>query len=267
MTRPEAARDAGIVDVLRLKISQGEYPEGSKLPGETALAEQLQASRSTVRRAVVELGREGLVSAARGRGTFVRIRPEKRLVQIGAPDAHEDLLAAAYEPARRGWIHVWPARRSAPQHARIVGCGAERANILGGVGLKQPIILREQRWRHQENGYVIALTSFAPISLFAKLANPLEPESDGRPDSEREIDVYRSLTAEHGPVTFSVSVNARMPTVREREDLEMEVGVPLLLVTRTMLDEAGRPLEATVLHAPADRFEVAQAGRKPILTL
>lgn len=339
MPSSEAPRPFGIVDVLRMKIVSGEYPEGAKLPGETALAGHLQASRSTVRRALVELGREGLVSAARGRGTFVRVRPDKRVIVIGDQSPHEDLLDAAYEPTRRGWTPVWPTRiatptpsappqslppsispsfsrspasapslsasaasspspasspsaASSPAHrpahqtqqmqfqrrtvtqvrdARIVGCNSTQAATLG-LGPKQPIVLRDQRWRHQENGYVIALSSFAPTSLFAVFADAQGTIPAGRPASGRleydgDVEVYSDLIREHGPATFSASVKARMPSVREREELEMETGVPLLIVTRTMLDPSGHPLEATVVHVPADRFEVAHVSRKPVLSL
>ncbi|WP_051452062.1 GntR family transcriptional regulator [Actinospica robiniae] len=319
MPPPEAPRPFGIVDVLRLKIVSGEYPEGAKLPGETALAGQLQASRSTVRRALVELGREGLVSAARGRGTFVRVLPDKRAIVIGDEVEHEDLLEAAYEPVRRGWTPVWPSRLLAPvsgpgpgpasgpapgpgtgpapaqqqtrlsqqaylprrsgstqvRGARIVGCNSVQAATLG-LGPKQPIVLRDQRWRHQANGFVIALSSFAPTSLFGifrerpksePFADGRNPDHGSRPESEDGVAVFEELKREHGPVTFSASVKARMPGVREREELEMETGVPLLVVTRTMFDPAGHPLEATVVHAPADRFEVAHVSRKPILSL
>lgn len=320
MPPPEAPRPFGIVDVLRLKIVSGEYPEGAKLPGETALAAQLQASRSTVRRALVELGREGLVSAARGRGTFVRVLPDKRAILIGAEAEHADLLDPAYEPIRRGWTPLWPtrplvpaagqqqvpsaplasmmqpgqpvrpahpmqqghpvqqahptqqsysARRGTPQvrGARIVGCNSIQAATLG-LARKQPIVLRDQRWRHQANGFVIALSSFTPTSLFAIFrGGGQKPDRAARPESEDGVAVFPELQREHGPVTFSASVNARMPSVREREDLEMETGVPLLVITRTMLDPSGHPLEVTVVHAPADRFEVAHVSRKPILSL
>lgn len=311
MTPPEAPRPFGIVDVLRLKIVSGEYPEGAKLPGETALAGQLQASRSTVRRALVELGREGLVSAARGRGTFVRVLPDKRAIVIGDEAEREDLLAAAYEPTRRGWTPVWPTRLLAPtspppspsalaqpyahhphqglqpqqlqqsphayvtrravpqvRGARILGCNTVQAATLG-LAPKQPIVLRDQRWRHQANGFVIALSSFASISLFGVFQESQKadhPAGPG-PESDDGIEVFAELKREHGPVAFSSSVKARMPSVREREELEMETGVPLLVVTRTMLDPSGHPLEATIVHAPADRFEVSHVSRKPVLSL
>ena len=169
------------------------------------------------------------------------------------------------------------ARRGSTQvrGARIVGCTSVQAATLG-LGPKQSIVLRDQRWRHQANGFVIALSSYAPTSLFdvfkespksAEFADGRQSDRGARPESEDGVAVFEELKREHGPVTFSASVKARMPSVREREELEMETGVPLLVVTRTMLTPTGHPLEATVVHAPADRFEIAHVSRKPILSL
>ena len=284
MSRPDAPHQSGIVDLLRSKLNSGEFPEGSKLPGEAALAEQLNASRSTVRRAVAELAREGLVSAARGRATFVRIHPERRNILIGDDAPHEDLLDTAYEPSRRGWIQVWPRHTSTPPaqgsspdppNTRIVPCDAEQSAALN-LSPRHPIVLREARWRHQENGYLIAISSSAPRSLFdLKSTTGLEHDSEIAGDLAGDVagDVAGDLAIDpepvrnHGPATFTISVSARMPNARECVALEIEVGVPLLVLTRTMLDARGHPLECTVVRAPADRFDAAHSSRRPILDL
>jgi DNA-binding GntR family transcriptional regulator len=57
---------------LAVAIEAGEYPPGSQLPGESQLAERFQASRSTVRSALIELDGRGLVDAVHGKGRIVR---------------------------------------------------------------------------------------------------------------------------------------------------------------------------------------------------
>ncbi|MCZ7645577.1 MAG: GntR family transcriptional regulator [Planctomycetota bacterium] len=61
-----------IKEMLREKITRGEYRADSAIPNERALAKQLSLSRMTVRRAIVELTQEGLLTRIRGKGTFVR---------------------------------------------------------------------------------------------------------------------------------------------------------------------------------------------------
>ncbi|MEW2357766.1 FCD domain-containing protein [Spirillospora sp. NPDC029432] len=56
---------------LRDRISAGEWPVGSRLPGETALAAELGVGRSTVREAIRVLAGAGLLRTRQGAGVFV----------------------------------------------------------------------------------------------------------------------------------------------------------------------------------------------------
>ncbi|SHM47068.1 FadR/GntR family transcriptional regulator [Actinacidiphila paucisporea] len=56
---------------LRGQILGGQWPVGTKLPGETALAASLGVGRSTVREAVRALAEAGLVRSRQGAGVFV----------------------------------------------------------------------------------------------------------------------------------------------------------------------------------------------------
>jgi GntR family transcriptional regulator len=57
---------------VRRLITTGQIPAGAELPGEHDLAAMLGLSRHTVRHALGELARDGLLSRERGRGTRVR---------------------------------------------------------------------------------------------------------------------------------------------------------------------------------------------------
>lgn len=56
---------------LREQILGGQWPVGTRLPGETALAASLGVGRSTVREAVRALAEAGLVKSRQGAGVFV----------------------------------------------------------------------------------------------------------------------------------------------------------------------------------------------------
>ena len=62
---------SAILTQLRRAIETGAYSEGDQLPPERQLAATFQAARSTVRRALDQLERAGLVSRRLGSGTFV----------------------------------------------------------------------------------------------------------------------------------------------------------------------------------------------------
>ncbi|MEU3225983.1 FCD domain-containing protein [Streptomyces sp. NPDC006976] len=56
---------------LRARITEGHWPVGTKLPGETTLARELGVGRSTVREAVRTLATLGLLRSRQGAGVFV----------------------------------------------------------------------------------------------------------------------------------------------------------------------------------------------------
>lgn len=61
-----------LVQKLREKILAGDLEPGEKLPSERALCEIYDVSRITVRHAISEAEKEGLVKRLQGMGTFVR---------------------------------------------------------------------------------------------------------------------------------------------------------------------------------------------------
>ena len=65
--------------VLLEQLQEGRFARG--LPGEFELARQFGVGRVTVRRALEQLAREGLIVREVGRGT----RPTRRLEQIARP--------------------------------------------------------------------------------------------------------------------------------------------------------------------------------------
>ena len=70
MTRRTGLIDAA-VHRLRSQIGSGEWPVGSRIPAEPALAELLGVGRNTVREAVQSLVHAGLLERRQGSGTYV----------------------------------------------------------------------------------------------------------------------------------------------------------------------------------------------------
>ncbi|MFI6743693.1 GntR family transcriptional regulator [Nonomuraea sp. NPDC050451] len=63
---------ATLASDLRQRIASGEYPPGGMIPSETALMQTYGVARGTVRQALAELEREGLVVSQMGRGRRVQ---------------------------------------------------------------------------------------------------------------------------------------------------------------------------------------------------
>ena len=68
-------RYAQLADLFRARIVRGQWRKGDRLPPLEALMQEFDVARVTVRQAVELLAREGLLSAQRGRGTFVTAVP------------------------------------------------------------------------------------------------------------------------------------------------------------------------------------------------
>jgi len=66
-----------LADHFRQCITRGHWPLGHKLPSLEALMLEFEVARVTVRQAIDLLARDGLLSAQRGRGTFVTGNPAK----------------------------------------------------------------------------------------------------------------------------------------------------------------------------------------------
>jgi len=70
--RPDTPKHRRIYDHLKDAIVSGRYEAGQRLPSESALVRQFQASRLTVNRAFRELQLQGLIDRRIGSGSYVR---------------------------------------------------------------------------------------------------------------------------------------------------------------------------------------------------
>lgn len=71
-----------IKDFLKLRIINGEWEPGFKIPTEKELAKHFNVSTITVKRGILELVNEGLLYRQSGRGTFVSKREDKNIQQL-----------------------------------------------------------------------------------------------------------------------------------------------------------------------------------------
>lgn len=60
-----------LADAIAADIASGKLPQGAALPGERAMTEVYSVSIGTVRRAIVELRKRGLVATLPAKGTYV----------------------------------------------------------------------------------------------------------------------------------------------------------------------------------------------------
>ena len=64
--------------------------ENGKLPAEKELAESYKVSRVTMRQAIAELEKDGLIVRYRGRGSFLKSQPNPIFHKLGLPPEMAD---------------------------------------------------------------------------------------------------------------------------------------------------------------------------------
>jgi GntR family transcriptional regulator len=218
---PGTTVHAQIEDWLAGEIAVGALRPGERLPTEQDLAAWFGVSRMTLRHALGELARRGLVTRAVGRsgGTFVA---EAKLEQ--------DLttLAGFSEQLRRHGM-VAGAQVLAASDRRA---GSAAAAALG-IGADDPV--HEVRRVRLADGKPIAVEhSLFPAALFPGM---LECRLDGS--------LYELLEVRYGlrPYRARESLEPVTAGVREAEALGVSEGAPLMLVERTAFARSGESVE------------------------
>ncbi|MHA6629334.1 GntR family transcriptional regulator [Pseudonocardia sichuanensis] len=231
-----------IADQLRAAIDGGVFGPGDRLPSEAELTNHYGVARMTARQAIQELRAEGRVLAEHGRGVFVRrLAPVRRLASDRFARKHRKAGNAAFlAEAEKGGFRphvdqIEVARGAAPPTVR------ERLRIEDDT----VVVSRSRRYFADDRPVEIAV-SYIPLALAEGTAIMNVDTGPGG--------VYARLEdAGHMLDRFVEEVTARMPAAEERRRLELQEGIPVLVVVRTAYDTAGMPVEVcqTVKAAPA----------------
>jgi GntR family transcriptional regulator len=210
-----------IADTLAAEIAAGRFKTGEQIPSERVIAEELGASRMTVRQALRHLADRGLVEARVGQGTFV-----------GRPAIQQQLTALmgfTEEMERQGRsagaILVEAALRPAePETAAALGLPA------GGE------VWRIVRVRLAD-GEAVAIET---TEVAAALAPGLLEKADFA-----QASLYATLRAAYGlvPATAEQTLAAAAAEPEVALPLGIPVGAPVLRLTRRTQDADGRPFE------------------------
>ncbi len=96
---------ARVYQSLRDEILSDRYPVGGALPSEYMLEQRFQVSRITVRRALEELERAGLIERSQGRSATILPRPAPLVVDVG--QAMASVLAEAADTRPRILSFRW----------------------------------------------------------------------------------------------------------------------------------------------------------------
>lgn len=105
-------------------IESGEFPAGSRLPGERELAERLGVSRVTIREAEIALEAQGYIVIKTGSGVYVQARPAPEMILSANVNAFELTTSRAViesEAAALAALNITPSALAAlEQSVRVM---------------------------------------------------------------------------------------------------------------------------------------------------
>lgn len=202
---------------------------GDAVPTERELAERLNTSRTTVRQAIAELVVEGRLERAQGRGTFVA---EPKLMFVRPLTSFSQNREA--EGGRPGSVVLDIAQ---------IEAGREEAEGLR-VEPGAPVIRLER------------LRTSGDLPIAHEIAHLPGPKDDLAAQLEQHGSLYTALAETYGIHIATVedvveTVLADPPTA---DLLDVDTGLPLLLIHRTAFDPDGAVVEWTRSAFRGDRF-------------
>jgi len=217
---------------LRKDITQGKYSAGQQLPLEKEMCAQYGVSRITIKRAMDQLVKQGLVVKRRGSGTFVKSLDDTDVKELGMANQFN------------GFTATFKGRQVSTKVLRfdIVHPTSEVANKLQMS--TDDFIYYIVRVRSLEDNPIVIEYTQMPIQLIPGLKRQIIEKSIY---GYIENDLKLKIQSAHR------TVRAIMPTEEEKQELAIEGILPLLEVEQVAFLDDGRPFEYSVAHHRGDR--------------
>lgn len=221
-----------IASDLRKQITEGVFTPGQQLALEKEMCTRYGVSRITIKRAVDELVKEGLVVKRRGSGTFVKSLEDEDVKELSMANQFSG-FAATFK-------------------GRNVGTKVLRFDIIHPeeeVAAKLQMSVDDfiydiVRVRSLDGQPVVIEYTQMPIQLIPGIKRQvLEKSIYGYIEEELKLKIQSAHR----------TVRAVMPTEEEKKELDIKGVLPLLEVTQVAFLDDGRPFEFSIARHRADR--------------
>lgn len=222
-----------IQHLIRYRIQKGEYLPGGRIPSEHELCRELDVSRVTVREALQELVREGLLVKAQGKGTFVA-PPSTTLPTI----KYTGFIEEIYERVKRLSVkHV--------AIDRVAMTDSFRKTLQ--LPATEVELTRIRRLRCVADGPFSFTVNYLPMAIGSRI---------------KEASLYKT------PLLEILQDDLKVPIVRAQEiveaapadpevaaELEVPVVFPVMHIRRVMFTTRDRPFEVVDTYYRADKYQ------------
>lgn len=224
---------------LAAAIANGTLAPDSRIPTEEELIQKYGVSRTTVRKAIQELERGGLIEIRRGIGTFVRT--EKITQEFAELTGFvEDMAAIGLQPS-----------------AKVLGTAAVQADETVARQLRLPIgteVMQIRRIRLADGVATSLDETYLPMDL-------------GRKVVENDLEVYPIFSLlEEKYATPLVEADYRIESIAAEpaiaEALGIEAKSPILLLERVSYTLDQRPVDFEKLFYRGDKIRLTTRLRR-----
>jgi GntR family transcriptional regulator len=226
---------------LREAIESGQYPPGSRLPGENDVMRDHSVARGTARQSLAQLVNWGLAEPRRGSGIYVRdFRP---IIRNGI----SRLGQATWPSGRSIWSAEAEGRNLAVDQIEVSEAEPP-AHVRDLLSLPEgsPAILRSRRFV-LDGKAVLLSRSWLPAAIAA--GTPI-----AQPDTGPGGTYARLADLGHAPARFREDLRSRMPTPDEADRLDIAPGTPVIDVIRIAVDANNSPVEVNEMTADASAY-------------
>ncbi|WP_236173365.1 GntR family transcriptional regulator [Pseudomonas pseudonitroreducens] len=219
-------------EILRTRILDGTYPPLSRMPSEAELGKAFEVSRITVRQALGDLQKEGLIFKIHGKGTFVA-KPKAFQNVSTLQGLGESMTQRGYEVINR-----LRSFKSVPANAQV----AARLQVAEGENVVQ---IKRARLVNRE------LVSLEITWL---------PEAIGRRLEKADLvsrDIFLILENDCAlPLGHAdLAIDAILADAELARALEVEEGSPVMRIERLTHTADGAPLDYEHLYYRGDAFQ------------
>lgn len=231
-----------VYDQLYQSIQDGTYPIGSQLPSEPELAQQMDVSRMTLRRALSLLQEDNLIHNIRGKGNFIKDHTPRPAVTSSAQKIIHPMIFCSSDT----WNHVEVEFRIEPPTEFIT-------NAIGGHSVA--VIIADRWYKNKETDTTVGYTlSFIPIEMATKHQlnlNELEELT-----TFMENTVYCDSSTSHATFSHTTTGNfsSNKYTLAEQDSF--------ILVLETIYDNDDHVMICNKHFIPIEGFNMSISTRK-----
>ena len=217
---------------LRTWVRDGTYKPGDQIPTEPQLCQLFDVSRITVRKAIDHLAREGWLVRQQGRGTFVQLSASRTAASLDIEEVRSQVASFAAV--------------TDVQDLQVLDLEPDE-ETRAALGIEPGALVQRATHVRTHQGVPLGLiTTYVPLDIARKVT----------PEEMAKQPMFELL----GKVGVRVAhadqyIGATLASVEAARSLEIELGAPLLRITRTVFDERERPVERVVALYRADSYQ------------